>query len=613
MSNSVNIHDFSRLRGLTLAVSLFLFSWAAQSQVFTQKSEDGWQLIVDNKPYTIKGVTFGYTDDVENYDHRFKDLQFLGVNTIRTWGTDDNTSELLDAAERHGIKVMVGIWMRHGKPGAEGDDRFNYLEDEEGKEDMYNSAIETVEMYKNHPAVLTWGVGNEVYLNMATDAEKLEYSKFLERVCGAIKQKDASHPITSVEAWTFGMDWWKEHVPSLDIYGLNSYGPGVQILGNEMVKRGIDKPYLIAEFGVTGEWDIKKEVNGVKQEPSDEEKYSAIMPGCESWILSKPNSLGVFVFHYADTEEFVGPWLLTHFNEKTRPQYWAIREAFMGEKSLNQVPQIQLFSTDATEMPSGSWIRVNLEAMDAEEEELLVYFRYNQRKGTRRSMNQILPLEYRGNLSDGFEIKLPKEDGPVKIYAIVEDEYGNAGIGTTGIKVIDEEVRKRGVRIIRPGLPFYVYDDSGDDPYISSAYMGNMDALTVDGACQETVHSGKTSIKVSYTYSNDWFGLGWVDPVNDWGDNPGGYDLTGAKKFSFWAKASRDGVKVEIGFGLIDDDKPYPDTAKKKKEIYLSSEWKNYTISTKYLDMSCIRSGLVLFGVGDGEPFDIYLDDIVFE
>jgi hypothetical protein len=613
MSNSVIAYAFSRLRALALLISLSLFSWAAQSQVFTQKSEDGWQLIVDDKPFTIKGVTFGYTNDVENYDKRFKDLQFLGVNTIRTWGTDDNTPELLDAAERHRIKVMVGIWMRHGKPGAEGDDRFNYLEDEEGKEEMFKSALETVEKYKNHPAVLTWGVGNEVYLNMATDAEKLEYSKFLERVCAAIKQKDASHPITSVEAWTFGMDWWIEHVPSLDIYGLNSYGPGVQILGDEMVKRDIDKPYLIAEFGVTGEWDIKKEVNGVKQEPDDEEKYSAIMPGCENWILNKPNSLGVFVFHYADTEEFVGPWLLTHFNQKTRPQYWAIREAFTGEKPLNQVPEIGQFSTDATEMPSGSWIRVNLEATDAEEEDLKVYFRYNQRKGTRRSMNQILPLEYRGNLSDGFEIKLPKEDGPVKIYAIVEDEYGNAGIGTTGIKVIDEEVRKRGVRIIRPGLPFNVYDDSGDDPYISSAYMGNMDALKVDGACQETVQSGKTSIKVSYQASNEWFGLGWVDPVNDWGDNPGGYDLSGAEKFSFWAKASRKGVKVEIGFGLIDDDKPYPDTAKRKKEVYLSTEWKKYSISTKRLDMSCIRSGLVIFGAGDGEPFDIYLDEVVLE
>ena len=135
--------------------------------------------------------------------------------------------------------------------------------------------------------------------------------------------------------------------------------------------------------------------------------------------------------------------------------------------------------------------------------------------------------------------------------------------------------------------------------------MGNMDALKVVGACKETVQSGKTSIKISYLASNEWFGLGWVDPVNDWGDNPGGYDLSGAERFSFWAKASRKGVRVEIGFGLIEDDKPYPDSSKKKKEVYLSTEWKKYSISTKRLDMSCIRSGLVIFGAGDGEHFEI--------
>ncbi len=124
---------------------------------------------------------------------------------------------------------------------------------------MYYDAIKTVETYKNHPAVLTWGVGNEVYLNTATDAEKEAYSKLLESICSKIKELDPNHPITSVEAWTFGLDWWQQFVPSIDIYGLNSYGPGASYLSNELKKRNIDKPYIITEFGVTGEWDIKEE------------------------------------------------------------------------------------------------------------------------------------------------------------------------------------------------------------------------------------------------------------------------------------------------------------------------------------------------------------------
>ena len=251
----------------------FLISCIGFSQTTVEKDSLGWNLLVHGEPFDIKGVTFGYDKDVENYDAYFKDLKFLGVNTIRTWGTGDNTPQLLDAAHANGIKVMVGIWMRHGRPGMEDDDSFNYLTDKEGMEAMYNTAIETVEKYKDHPAVLTWGIGNEVYLNMETDEEKLAYSKFLERICSTIKSMDANHPITSVEAWTFGLEWWEKHVPSLDIYGLNSYGAGANYLQGELEKRDIDKPYMVTEFGVTGEWDIKNKKKGITVEPTDKEKY----------------------------------------------------------------------------------------------------------------------------------------------------------------------------------------------------------------------------------------------------------------------------------------------------------------------------------------------------
>lgn len=105
-----------------------------------------------------------------------KILQSIGVNTIRTWGTTENTQQLLDVAHANEIKVMIGIWLRHGKPGMEADDSFNYLEDKKGMEAMYDEAIETVEHYRDHPALQTWGVANEVYLNMETDKEKEAYS-----------------------------------------------------------------------------------------------------------------------------------------------------------------------------------------------------------------------------------------------------------------------------------------------------------------------------------------------------------------------------------------------------------------------------------------------------
>ena len=223
---------------LTLIVFLIcILNSTIQAQTTLGKTGDKWSLFVDGNPFEIKGVTFGYDKDVENYPAYFKDLKSIGVNTIRIWGTNEDTEKLLDAAQANGIKVMVGIWMRHGRPGMEADDSFNYLEDTEGMKAMYDNAIKTVERYKNHPAVLTWGIGNEVYLNIATDAEKEAYSKLLEKICSHIKQTDTLHPITSVEAWTFGLDWWQKYVPSIDIYGLNCYGAGANLLSDEIEKR----------------------------------------------------------------------------------------------------------------------------------------------------------------------------------------------------------------------------------------------------------------------------------------------------------------------------------------------------------------------------------------
>jgi hypothetical protein len=595
-----------------LCVILGCICQYSQAQTTIQKKGNSWQLLVNGKPFDIKGVTFGYDKDIANYDSYFKDLNFLGVNTIRTWATGDNMPQLLEAAQKHNIKVMVGIWMRHGRPGMEDDDSFNYLKDIKGMEVMYNNAIRVVERYKSHPAVLTWGIANEVYLNMETDAEKEAYSKLLERICSYIKKIDSNHPITSVEAWTFGLDWWQKYVPSIDIYGLNCYGAGANSLASELEKRGIDKPYIITEFGVTGAWDITAETYGVKHEPTDQQKYDAIAQGYPNWIANKSANLGVFVFHYSDGNRFGSPWLHTHHTGAYRPQYWAIREAYTGKTPTNHVPIIKALTLPEGEFKSGTWLPVTLNTTDVEYDTLQVSFHYNHRKGSRIRRNQIIPLAQRGSLANGFEIQLPKVHGAIKVYVNVKDSYNNVGIASTAIKVTDAAAKNIKYLVPKVKLPFYVYKDGEDMPYAPSAYMGNYEKMLVDTKNTDDVHSGTASLKISYNYHYNWYGLGMVNPANDWGDILGGYDISEATTFSFWAKASKKAVTAKIGFGLIGKDKPYPDTAKKSIEIKLGTKWKKYTIKLKKLDLSCIRSGFILFSQSYGSPQDIYIDEVVF-
>ena len=65
---------------------------------------------------------------------------------------------------------------------------------------------------------------------------------------------------------------------------------------------------------------------------------------------------------------------------------------------------------------------------------------------------------------------------------------------------------------------------------------------------------------MSYTASDGWGGVVWQNPANNWGDKPGGWNLTGAKKLSFWARGDKGGEKVTFLFGLVGKDKPTADS-----------------------------------------------------
>ncbi|MDB5272254.1 MAG: glycosyl hydrolase family 2, barrel domain [Chitinophagaceae bacterium] len=599
---------------IVVMVCWSLLTNVSLAKTVVKKENGGWQLYVDDKPFAIKGVTFGGDADKATIGKKLKDLKFLGVNTIRIWGTNETTPILLDSANAYGIKVMVGIWLRHGRPGMEADDSFDYLTDTKGMDDMYRDAMAAVNRYKNHPGVLFFGVGNEVFLNIATDAEKKVYAQFLERICGDIKKTDADHPVCSVEAWTFGLKWWKEYCPSIDIYGMNVYGPGVDKIPEEMVKEGVDKPYVITEYGVSGEWEAKEDKNGLKVEPNDQQKYEVIAEGYKKWIASKPNCLGVYVFHYEQNKNFGSVWLLLYYGDSYRPAYWATREAFTGKKPVNYIPSIKTFEMLDSNKASGTWVKVKLDVSDVEKDSLQISFHYNQRNGSRARRDQVNVLESRGNLKEGFEILIPKENGLIKVYAFVKDSYNNLGIAQTSFVIKNGLSTDKFVPGAKTTLPFYIYKDGKDLPYIPSAYMGDFQYMRVDAENKNFVKEGTASLRISYGNGGGWFGLGFVDPVNDWGDRAGGFDLTGAKKFTFWAKASSADAEATIGYGMIDKNKEFFDTDKQSKKILLTTEWKKYEINIpKSAGLRCIKSGLVIYSNAVGSPFSIYIDEVRFE
>jgi len=168
-------------------------------------------------------------------------------------------------------------------------------------------------------------------------------------------------------------------------------------------------------------------------------------------------------------------------------------------------------------------------------------------------------------------------------------------------------------------LPFVIIDEPGKQTtaegvpfYVPSGFMGSTDALAVAEDCKDDPKFGAHCTKVTYSKTNDWGGVVWQDAENNWGEKPGGFDLTGAKSLSFWAKGNKGGEEVKFGFGVIGQDQPYFDTAKKEVPITLTKDWKEYVISTEGEDLRRIKTGFFFSLAGQGSPVEFFLDQVTF-
>ncbi|MGB5489489.1 MAG: hypothetical protein WBM76_01555, partial [Woeseiaceae bacterium] len=159
-----------------------------------------------------------------------------------------------------------------------------------------------------------------------------------------------------------------------------------------------------------------------------------------------------------------------------------------------------------------------------------------------------------------------------------------------------------------------VYEDGFEGmPWAPSGWMGSVDSLTLDGDYTKNAQEGSSCIRMRYTGTYGWVGVAWQNPPNNWGEQDGGYDLTGASHLEVWARGEYGGEKISIGVGLLGEDTEYPDSARQKVDgIVLTREWQRYRVPLKKLDLSSLKTGFVVTLNGRSSAVTIYLDGIRF-
>ena len=169
--------------------------------------------------------------------------------------------------------------------------------------------------------------------------------------------------------------------------------------------------------------------------------------------------------------------------------------------------------------------------------------------------------------------------------------------------------------------PFNVYTDKNarGNHFAASGWMGDYSDLNFTDASKDNPYSGDTCIKISYRANASqgarWTGMYWQNPPNNWGEKKGGYDLTGSKKVTFWARGEKGQERIEtIKIGGITGTYSDSDIAI-AGPIILTQEWQQYEINLEGKDLSSISGGFCWATNLDVNPDGcaFYLDDIIYE
>lgn len=328
------------LAGLLVAGSPALT--AAPVEVKLLKEGGSWTLVRGGAPYRIQGA--GGTAPLAP-------LAESGANSTRTWGLDQLESGRLDEAHEAGLTVAVGIWLRHdldyGDPAQ--------------VSDQIRLALEGVRRHKDHPAVLLWGIGNE----MEGSGDNEAVWRHVEELAKRIKEEDPLHPTMTVIAEIGGEKVRNVHrfCPSIDIVGINAYG-GAASLPERYRAAGGTKPYLLAEFGPRGPWDLPRNRFGSVDEESGAVKAATYAATYRAVDADRELCLGSYAFKWGHKQEATPTWfgMLLPDGRRTAAVD-VLEEAWTGRPVEDPCPRIEsLKLSGGDSVEAGSTVQATLRA-----------------------------------------------------------------------------------------------------------------------------------------------------------------------------------------------------------------------------------------------------------
>jgi hypothetical protein len=416
-----------RLCGLlpALAFASSLLSAAPSVVRVVNDGSSHFSLTRNGQPYEVRGV--GGSTHLET-------ARQLGATTIRTWGAEQldkstNGQSLLDQCQALNLTVMAGLWIQHERHG------FNYGDPAQVKRQR-ETVRAAVRKFKDHPALLVWGLGNEMEGPIG-NGQDVRVWKELNELAKIVHEEDPNHPVVTVIAGaaTDKLRSLIANYTELDILGVNAYASANGV-GKALNQAGWKKPFMLTEFGPVGHWEVASTSWGAPIEPSSRDKaaqyyttHNTVMEDGEG------RCLGTFAFVWGNKQETTATWygMFLASGEKL-PSVDAISYAWTKKWPANRSPRIDSLEATFKEktIAPNSATTVTAAARDSENDTLAydwqVVAESTDRKvgGDHESAPPSLPECIVQGGGPTLKMRTPAKPGAYRVFCIVRDGKGGA-------------------------------------------------------------------------------------------------------------------------------------------------------------------------------------------
>lgn len=275
------------------------------SIVEMRQVEGRYRLFVNGEEFFVKGGGCEHGPCYQIAAH--------GGNSFRTWRTDNGQRsgrEVLDEAWENGLMVMMGLDMARERHG------FDYNDEVAVAEQLERFRQEVIEL-KDHPALLGWGIGNELNLRYTN----MKVWDAVNDIARMIKEVDGNHVTTTMLAGIGREEvaYIVQNCPDLDFISIQLYGSIIN-LPKLLEQAEFSGPYMVTEWGATGHWEMPETSWGSPIEQTSSEKADAIRIRYKEAILADDaNCMGSYVFLWGQKQERTPSWygLFTEAGERT--------------------------------------------------------------------------------------------------------------------------------------------------------------------------------------------------------------------------------------------------------------------------------------------------------